>query len=60
MLPVSPLGIGGWEGVLIGVVVSVLVVAFGTYLGVSFALQSFFDSPTWDEATGDQTADRRP
>ena len=59
MLPVSPLGIGGWEGVLIGLVVSVLVVAFGTYLGVSFALQSFFDSPSWDEATRDQSADRR-
>jgi hypothetical protein len=30
-----------------------LVVTFGTYIGVLGALQSFFDSSSWEEATGE-------
>ena len=46
----NPLG-----GLVLAIIVPVVVVAFGTYVGVLMALQSFFDASSWQEAmrTGD-------
>lgn len=41
----NPLG-----GLVIVVLVPLLVVAFGSYIGVLMALQSFFDAESWAEA----------
>lgn len=41
----------GLGNLVIALVVPVLIVAFGTYVGVLMALQSFFDAPSWREAT---------
>ena len=42
----NPLG-----GLVLAIVVPLVVVAFGTYIGVLMALQSFFDASSWQEAT---------
>jgi hypothetical protein len=44
------MGHGIGELVLV-LVVPLLVVAFGTYVGVMMALQSFFEASSWREAT---------
>jgi fumarate reductase subunit D len=41
----------GVGNLVIAIVVPVLVVAFGTYVGVLVALQSFFEASSWQEAT---------
>ncbi|WP_049911633.1 hypothetical protein [Natrinema limicola] len=50
LLGANPLG-----GLVLAIIVPVVVVAFGTYVGVLMALQSFFDASSWQEAmrTGD-------
>lgn len=56
---VPPVGVGGLEGVVLGLVVSILVVAFGTYVGVTFALHSFFGTDSWEDASrADATGER--
>lgn len=50
-MSILTLGVGGFEGLVIALVVSILVVAFGTFVGVSMALQSFFGASSWTEAT---------
>ena len=42
----NPLG-----GLVLAIIVPVVIVAFGTYVGVLMALQSFFDASSWQEAT---------
>jgi len=42
----NPLG-----GLVLAVLVPLVVIAFGTYVGVLMALQSFFDASSWQEAT---------
>ena len=46
LLGANPLG-----GLVLAIIVPVVVVAFGTYVGVLMALQSFFDASSWQEAT---------
>ena len=43
----------GFGGVALALVLSVLLVAFGTYVGVLMALQTFFGGSTWTERTRD-------
>ncbi|MFA9417667.1 hypothetical protein [Natrinema sp. HArc-T2] len=38
-------------GLVLTIVVTVIIIAFGTYVGVLMALQSFFDASAWQEAT---------
>ena len=45
--------VSGLGGIALGFVLSMLVIALGTYIGVSMALQSFFDAPSWDEVGPD-------
>ena len=42
MLPLQLFGINPLAELVIGAVVSVLIIAFGTYVGALMALQSFF------------------
>jgi fumarate reductase subunit D len=41
----------GIGGLVIAIIVPVLIVAFGTYVGVLVALQSFFEASSWQEAS---------
>ncbi|MEF8852234.1 MAG: hypothetical protein V5A44_02800 [Haloarculaceae archaeon] len=50
MSPLQAFGSYGLGNLVIAVVVPVLVVSFGTYVGVLMALQSFFDASSWQEA----------
>jgi len=43
---------------VLDVVVPLLVVALGSYVGVLMALQSFFEASSWEGATGEDV-DRR-
>jgi len=55
MVPLlSALGDAGVAGLLLAVVVPTLVVALGTYIGVSMALQSFFDGSSWSEVIDEE------
>ena len=49
MGPVLLQVVTGFGGIAIALVLSVLIVAFGTYVGVLMALQSFFGADAWDE-----------
>jgi len=44
-------GIDPLVEVVLVVVVSVLLIAFGTYVGVLLALQSFFGESAWQDVT---------
>ena len=44
-------GVDTLGGLVLSVVVPVLIVAFGSYVGVLMALQSFFEGSSWQEAT---------
>jgi hypothetical protein len=46
-------GVSGLGELVLAVVVPVLIVAFGSYVGVLMALQSFFGATSWSEAVGD-------
>ncbi|MDS0476568.1 hypothetical protein [Natrinema sp. 1APR25-10V2] len=57
---VSPLqlfGVNPLGGLVLSIVVPLLVVAGGTYLGVLMALQTFFDASSWREATSSDASD---
>jgi hypothetical protein len=50
-----PLQFGDAFGIgelVIALVIPTLIVAFGSYVGVLMALQSFFGADSWAEATG--------
>lgn len=49
---IQVLGGSGLAGLVIALVVPVVLVAFGTYVGVLMALQEFFDAESWEEAAG--------
>jgi hypothetical protein len=52
MLPLQVFGGSyGLGNLVIAVIVPVLIVAFGTYVGVLVALQSFFEASSWQEAS---------
>ncbi|HMB51405.1 MAG TPA: hypothetical protein VKM69_12170 [Natronoarchaeum rubrum] len=40
-------------GLVLALVVPTVMIAFGSYVGVLMALQSFFDAQSWQEATAD-------
>ena len=40
-------------GLVLALVVPTMMIAFGAYVGVLMALQSFFDAQSWQEATAD-------
>ncbi|WP_159898765.1 hypothetical protein [Salinirussus salinus] len=46
MFGVNPLG-----GLVIALVVPVVAIAFGTYVGVLMALQSFFGESSWQDVS---------
>jgi hypothetical protein len=52
MVPLQAFGSYGLGSLVIALVVPVLVVAFGTYVGSPVALQSFFETSSWHEARG--------
>lgn len=49
-LPMQFAGTGGVGGLVIALVVPFLLVAFGSYVGVLMALQSFFGAESFVEA----------
>jgi hypothetical protein len=49
-LPLQVFGIDGFGGLALALVVPIVLVALGTYVGVLMALQSFFDASSWQEA----------
>ena len=49
-VPLQMLGGYGIGRLVLVLVVPVLVVAFGSYVGVLMALQSFFGASSWQEA----------
>ena len=53
MVPMQFLGANGLGELVLAVVVPLLVVALGSYVGVLMALQSFFEASSWEEATGE-------
>lgn len=55
-VPLQTLDGGGIGELVILLVVPVLIVAFGSYVGVLMALQSFFGASSWTEARA-QTED---
>ena len=46
--------VSGFGGLAIAFLLSVLVVAFGTYVGVLMALQSFFGASRWADLDPDE------
>jgi Flp pilus assembly pilin Flp len=55
VIPLQLFGIDPLVELILAVVVSVVVIAVGTYLGVLVALQSFFGQSTWEEVTSSET-----
>jgi hypothetical protein len=49
-VPLQTLDGGGIGELVILLVVPVLIVAFGSYVGVLLALQEFFGASSWEEA----------
>ncbi|WP_336037716.1 hypothetical protein [Halobacterium yunchengense] len=49
--PLPALAASGAGELVLALVVPVVLVAVGTYVGVLLALQSFFDASSWEEAT---------
>jgi hypothetical protein len=56
MFPMQFADTYGIGGLVIALVVPTLIVAFGSYVGVLMALQSFFGASSWTEARA-QTED---
>ena len=52
-MPLQVLGGGGVGQLILVLVLPVVLVAAGTYVGVLMALQSFFDASSWQEAADD-------
>jgi len=55
--PLQALALEGFGGIALAFIVSVITVAFGTYVGVLMALQSFFDVSKWDEIESNLSED---
>lgn len=53
-VPLQVLGTHGLGGLILVLVVPVLVVAFGSYVGVLVALQSFFGASSWQAVREDE------
>ena len=61
MTPIFPLQIpAGFGWLALAFFLSAAVVAFGTYVGVLTALQSFFGASSWGEVERTERADRSP
>jgi hypothetical protein len=52
-----PLVDAGFGGVVLALLIPTAVVAFGTYVGVLTALQSFFGESTWRDVRDDDRPD---
>jgi hypothetical protein len=57
MTPLLLFGLNPLGELVILIAVPLLVVAFGTYVGVLMALQSFFDASSWREVSRSESAD---
>ena len=55
MAPLKMFGINPLAELVFGFFVSVLIVAFGTYVGVLMALQSFFEESSWQDVRASET-----
>lgn len=55
MTALQMFGLNPFVELLLAFVVSVLTVAFGTYVGVLIALQSFFEESSWQEVITSET-----
>ncbi|QSG09121.1 hypothetical protein [Halapricum desulfuricans] len=51
MLALQLYGINPLGELVLAVVVSIVLVAIGTYVGVLMALQSFFGESSWEDVT---------
>ncbi|MCU4716750.1 hypothetical protein [Halapricum hydrolyticum] len=51
MLALQLYGINPLGELILAVVVSIVLVAIGTYVGVLMALQSFFGESSWEDVT---------
>lgn len=51
MTPLQMFGINSLGGLVIAIVVPIVIVAFGTYVGVLMALQSFFRESSWQDVS---------
>jgi hypothetical protein len=49
MTPLQMFGINSLGSLVLALVVQLLIVAFGTYVGVLMALQSFFGESSWQD-----------
>ena len=57
MTPLLLFGLNPLGELVTLIAVPLLVVAFGTYVGVLMALQSFFDASSWREVSRSESAD---
>jgi hypothetical protein len=51
MTPLQVFGIDSLGSVVLALVVPVLIITFGTYVGVLMALQSFFGESSWQDVS---------
>ncbi|MFC7095887.1 hypothetical protein [Halobaculum marinum] len=51
MTPLQMFGANPLGGLVLALVIPLVVVAFGTYVGMLMALQSFFGASSWDEVS---------
>ena len=51
MTPLQMFGINPLGSLVLALVVPLVVVAFGTYVGVLMALQSFFGESSWQDVS---------
>ena len=56
-LPLQIIGGSGIGELVILLVVPTLVVAFGSYVGVLMALQSFFGASSWEETSSGESGE---
>jgi hypothetical protein len=54
MVPLQLFGANPLGGLVLALVVPLIVVAFGSYVGVLMALQTFFDASSWQEAVAER------
>jgi hypothetical protein len=50
VVPLQYLGVNGLGELVLALLVPLLVVAFGSYVGVLMALQTFFEADSWTAA----------
>lgn len=55
MTPLQMSGINPLVELLLVFVVSILTIAFGTYMGALVALRSFFGEPSWQDVSTSET-----